>query len=159
MGLTAPCAGAALGGRGSSNMSNIIKIAAMMLALALAGTDAQAAEPTVIYLSCDGTDTATLYPTAPPEPVKRMGLVVNFADQTVSGFMADRTIAHIDYSDDATVSFYGESTDGLQNSSITGVIDRVTGITQVHTAVNSKDQKVLRADDWDLVCKVTNRAF
>jgi hypothetical protein len=140
-------------------MSNIIKITAVMLALALAGHDAQAAEATIITLACDGTDAATLYPTAPSEPVKKMGLVVNFAEHTVSvsGFMV---VAHISHGDDATVAFNGESTDLLgQSSSTTGVIDRVTGVTRVHTSRISKDKKVLSADDWDLVCKVTNRAF
>jgi hypothetical protein len=145
-----------LGGWGSGTMPNIVKLAGMTLALALAGHYAHAAEPTVVNLSCDGTDAATLDPTM-PSPVKKMGLVINLAEHTVSGFSV---VAHISYTDDATVLFDGESTDLFErSSSATGSIDRVTGVTRAHTAVISKDKKLLSADDWDLVCKVTNRLF
>jgi hypothetical protein len=74
-----------------------------------------------------------------------MGVVVNLTEHTVSGFSV---VAHISYTDDATVLFDGESTDLFErSSSVTGNIDRVTGVTRAHTAVISKDKKLLSADD------------
>jgi hypothetical protein len=56
-------------------MPNIVKLAGMTLALALAGHYAQAAEPTVITLSCDGTITTTAND-AKPELVNKMGVIL-----------------------------------------------------------------------------------
>jgi hypothetical protein len=135
-------------------MSNFFKIIATMLVLVLASCNAQATEATVISLSCDGTITSG--GRDEKQSVQGMGLVVNFAEHTVSGF---DVVAHIDRTDDASVSFSGESSAPLGGSSVVrGDIDRVTGAAWAKTTL-VKDQRIIASHNWDLVCKVTNRVF
>ena len=89
---------AALGVVGAGGLTNIIKITVMtLLMLAVADRHAQAAEPAVITLSCDGKLTNTKVRNAKQEPITKMDLVVNFAERTVSfsghlaGIVACRT--------------------------------------------------------------------
>jgi hypothetical protein len=89
-------------------MTNLIKTTAMMLALALAGHHAQAAEPIMLTLSCNGKVTHSTKASEPQlEPINNVGLVVNLADRTVSflGF-----VAQIESIDASNVSFRGDST-------------------------------------------------
>ena len=83
--LTAPCTDDAVGRGAHATMSNITKITLMMLALVLAGRYAQAAEPTMLILSCDGKVTTQIKGGEPEiQPVNNTGLVVNFANRTVA---------------------------------------------------------------------------
>jgi hypothetical protein len=110
-------------------MTNIIKITVMtFLTLAVADRHAQAAEPTVITLSCDGKLTNTKVRNAKPEPITKMNLVVNFAERTVS---FSGHLVGIDKVDIAHVSFSGE------NNAVHGEINRVTGIMWATTDSNT----------------------
>jgi hypothetical protein len=101
-------------------VTNIIKITVMtFLALAVADRHAQAAEPTVITLSCFGKLTNTEVRNAKPEPITKMNLVVNFAERTVS---FSGHLVGIDKADVAHISFSGE------NNAVHGEINRVTGV-------------------------------
>jgi len=143
-------------------MSNIIKITGIMLAVMLAGHYAQATEATVITLSCDGTSQLMGASTNTPEPANKVGLVVNLADNTVTGF---GVVACIDRTDAASISFSGEGPLSLHGArfgtiSLTGEMDRVTGAVSVLTGTSSlRDNKVMSSYTYDLVCKVTNRLF
>jgi hypothetical protein len=98
-------------------LTNIIKITVMtFLMLAVADRHAQAAEPTVITLSCDGKLTNTKVRNAKQESITKMDLVVNFAERTVS---FSGHLAGIDNADVAHISFSGEN----------NAVHRVTGIT------------------------------
>ncbi len=78
----------------------------MVLASALGGPYAQAAEPMVVNLSCDGTMAIVGDPTETKEPVKKFGLIVNLAAHTVSGFTP---VARITKVDDSIVEFEGSA--------------------------------------------------
>jgi hypothetical protein len=82
-------------------MTNVAKITAIVLAFGLVWRYAQAAEPTVITLACDGKVTTG----SNPETINNMGLVVNLAEQTVYGFVG--IVAQIDKVDAAHISFGG----------------------------------------------------
>jgi hypothetical protein len=113
----------------SGGMGNIIKIIVMtILVLAVADRYAQAAEPTVITLSCDGKLTNTKIRNAKPEPITKVNLVVNFAERTVS---FSSHLVGIDNADAAHISFSGE------NNAVHGEIDRVTGIMWATTHSNA----------------------
>lgn len=124
-------------------MRKIIKITATALPVLLAWHHAQAAEPTVITLSCDGKLTNTKVSNAKPESISKMGLVVNFAERTVS---FSGHLVGIDKADVAHISFSGE------NNAVHGEIDRVTGAmwATAHSDVTTFAYKLL--------CKPTTRA-
>jgi hypothetical protein len=103
---------------GAGGLTNIIKITVMTF-LMLAVAHAQAAEPTVITLSCDGKLTNTKVRNAKQESITKMDLVVNFAERTVS---FSGHLAGIDNADVAHISFSGE------NNAVHGEINRVTGV-------------------------------
>jgi hypothetical protein len=134
-------------------MTNIIKITAIaLLPLLLAGRGAQAVEATVITLSCDGTTTLG---DAKPEPFNKIGVVVNFAEHTVSflGYVVPITSV-----DAANVSFEGQvktSSFGTTLSmTVSGSVDRVTGAMTATTLTTPTMMTNL-----DLHCKPTNRLF
>ena len=140
-------------------MANIIKITAMaLLLLLLARSNAQAAETTVITLSCDGTITDARARDAKPEPVNKMGLILNLVEQTVSGFAG--IVANIDKVDGADILFSGEGNllapagRGSKGSiTVIGDIDRVTG------AVSARTLTTATTYSYDLLCKPANRLF
>ena len=78
-------------------------IATTML-LALLGQPVAAQTPTVINLSCDGTVLPSLAGKDEGDPVKKLGLVVNLADRTVT-ISSVSVASHIDRADVATISF------------------------------------------------------
>jgi hypothetical protein len=84
------------------------RIAATMTLMLIATQPASAQPATVINLSCDGTVKTG---TADPEPVRKMGLVVNLAQHTVVGFIP---IGHIDRLDDVNVEFSGQTDSRLE---------------------------------------------
>jgi hypothetical protein len=124
----------------------------LALALLLLATPAMAG-PAVINLSCDGEINTGA---DQKESVKKIGLVVNLAQHSVSGFPV---VAGIDTVDDALISFSGAKGDALGTSRVEGTIDRVTGAAVVSTTLFAKDGKLIATQGWDLVCKVTNRLF
>ena len=136
---------------------SIFKITvAALLALLLTTRNPQAAEPAVVItLSCDGTVTKSLaggekHPKhAKPEPIK-MGVVVNIAEQTVSGF---DIVAHIENIDAAHISFGGESKPSAESISVRGEIDRVTGAVMATRITN------VTSDYYELACKAASRVF
>lgn len=129
----------------------------MVLASALGGPYALAAEPMVVNLSCDGTMAIVGDPTETKEPVKKVGLIVNLAAHTVSGFTP---VARITKVDDSIVEFEGSAPTVLGGtSSVSGSVDRVTGKTTAWAITTAKDGKTIMSDTFDLDCKVTNRLF
>jgi hypothetical protein len=124
--------------------------AALTTLIMLAWSHAQAAETTVQSLLCDGTMTD-----AQPEPINKMGFVVNFADRTVTfgGYVAE-----IDGVDDTYISFRGErelSIASVPNGNVvvTGHIDRGTN------AVSATTKTSAAAFTYDLRCKPVSRLF
>ena len=66
-------------------------------------SSAQAEEPTVITLSCDGTTKAYVKSEESINPVTKMGVVENLAEHAVS---FDAYVAHIDHVDAAVIYFW-----------------------------------------------------
>jgi hypothetical protein len=98
-----------------------------------------------------GDQTGTL------QPVTKMGLVVNLAERTVSGFSV---VARIDRADAVSISFSNQNSPYLGGAySVKGGIDRVTGAAWATTALEASDKKIIMNDTYNLVCKVTNRLF
>ena len=83
-------------------------------------SSAQAEQPTVITLSCDGTTKLYVKSDESINPVTKMGVVVNLAERTV---LFDGRVAHIDHVDAGTIFFGGDS---LKDT--TGYIDGKTGV-------------------------------
>lgn len=141
-------------------MTNIIKITAMALLplLPIAWHAAQGAETTVVTLSCDGTITNARASEAKPEPINKMGLVVNLVERTVSGF-AD-IVAHVDKIDTDDISFSSTGNlvapgrrGSIGSITVMGEIDGVTG------AVSAKTFTTTTVSTYDLLCKPANRLF
>jgi hypothetical protein len=140
----------------------LIAAITFLLVLLLMGQPAAAqTTATIIYFSCDGSQADLLGKI----PVKKMGLVVDLAEHTVTmsglGFTA-----HIDRVDAAAISFSAEkvptssSALGLRTNameSVWGEIDRVTGAVSATTTSEIAKQTTMKS--YDLVCKVTNRLF
>ena len=151
------------------------QIAAMTLLAFLLITGqqhARAAETaTVITLTCDGkvlsgppTDSGN---PSKVERVSNMSVVVNLTEHTVTGFrtyFGEPLIARIYHVDDTSVDFTGGSSLG-NSSSIAGGINRVTGAAMAFVSRHEKDtrnilgSRLVGAESYHLVCKVTNRLF
>jgi hypothetical protein len=127
-------------------MRHYAKLVLATLSLLLAWHNAQADEPPVITLSCDGTITMG---DAKPEPINKMGFVVNLADHTVTfgGY-----VAKIDSVDAADIAFSGQGKLSIRQQTgtilVTGNINRVTG------AVSAKTATALVTFTYDLLCKL-----
>ena len=106
-------------------------------------SSAQAEEPTVITLSCDGTTKVYVKSDESINPVTKMGVVVNLAERTV---FFDGRVAHIDHVAAGTIYFGGDS---LKDT--TGYIDGKTGSMM---ATNMD-----RHELYELVCPVATGAF
>jgi hypothetical protein len=123
---------------------------AVMALLMIAAQSTRAAEPrAVMNWSCSGTAEAN----DSRRPVKKISLIANLADRTVtvSGLAV---VAHIDNADDVNILFGGESaTPG--DFGIMGAIGRVTGDAWYITFKRGKDKKLIRHEMIDLVCKIT----
>ena len=140
-------------------------VTAVLLALVLtAEPGAQADEPKVITLSCNGTLTPK-YGTrsADPKPLQKAGVVVNLDEQSVSfeGF-----VTHINDVDAANINFSGKQFGGPSygvSIDVIGSIDRVTGDMVAVWTVTSDPPKwpinPIDTSHYDLLCKVTNRVF
>jgi copper chaperone CopZ len=105
---------------------------------------AQASEPTVITLSCDGTvKTSVGNIEGPRKAINKLDTVVDLAEQTVSfaGFVAQiETI-------DGAVVFFGSGIDPA-----IGNIDQVTGVMSATT------MKGNLATSYELFCKPVTRS-
>jgi hypothetical protein len=112
----------------------------------------QATETMVHSLLCDGTMTMT---DAQPEPINKMGFVVNLADHTVTfgGY-----VAKIDRVDDAYISFRGEQELSIGNVQ-TGAIIVMGHINRVTNAVSATTKTSAIAFTYDLLCKPVSRLF
>jgi hypothetical protein len=140
-------------------------IAAVLALFLMAGHQARAAEPAVIYLSCDGT---VIDAVGKSEPIADLGLVINLTEHTVTGFLG--IVAHIYAANDVSIWFTGADAgyyqrlleESLRRGLISrdtvfgetvffGKLDRATGAV----AASRKGPTV--EDSYDLVCKVTNR--
>jgi hypothetical protein len=110
-------------------------------------SSAQAEEPTVITLSCDGTTKVYVKrEESNINPVTKMGVVVNLAERTVS---FDGHVAHIDHVEAAVIYFGGDSV-----KDATGYIDGKTGSMM---ATNMDDHKY--SELYELVCPAATGAF
>ena len=109
-------------------------------------SSAQAEEPTVITLSCDGTTKAYVKSEESINPVTKMGVVVNLVERTVS---FDGHISHIDHVDAAVIYFGGSNV-----TEATGYIDGKTGVM---TATNMDGHKY--SELYELVCPAATGAF
>jgi hypothetical protein len=130
-----------------------VRLSFSALALLLLTASIAAAESSVINLSCDGEVNNGADHT---EAVKKVGLIVNFAQHIVLGFSVPGRISS---ASDAMVEFSGSNSDALGTSSVMGTIDRVTGAAQISTTLSAKDGKIIETRGWNLVCKVTQRLF
>jgi hypothetical protein len=135
-------------------------MATILLALTgLLMASAQAAdEPTgTLTLACEGA--VTISTSEKPEPIS-MGIIVNFATKTVTGFAYPGvdTPVKITKFDDVHIAFYGSNTGRL--NIISGVIDRVTGAVEA-TAEGPTFQKEFGVSmtDYSLKCRPAQRMF
>jgi|SRR5271155_3220457 len=101
----------------------------------------QAAEPTVITLSCDGTVRDSRASVGKGKSIKNMGLVTN---------LSERTAANISFSGETTTQL-GE-TAGIKVT-VVGDIDRVTG------AMTATTESPIWTDTYDLLCQPARPSF
>ena len=104
---------------------------------------AQAEEPTVITLSCDGTTKVYVKRDESINPVTKMDVVVNLPERTV---LFDGRVARIDRVDAGTIFFGGDSV-----KDTTGYLDGKTGAM---TATNMDGHEY-----YELVCPAATGAF
>jgi hypothetical protein len=110
-------------------------------------SSAQAEEPTVITLSCDGT--AKVYvkrEEGEREPISHLAVVVNLAERTV---LFNGRVTHIDHIDARTIFFGGDNV-----KDTTGYIDGKTGVM---TATNMDGHE--HDELYELVCPGAAGAF
>ena len=107
---------------------------------------AQAEEPTVATLSCDGTTKVYVKREEAVNPVIKMSVVVNLAERTV---LFDGRVAHIDHIDARTIFFGGDSV-----KDTTGYVDGKTGVM---TATNMDGNEYHEL--YELACPAATGAF
>jgi hypothetical protein len=144
-------------------MRRFLKVAALaLLPILLAGqTRATETEGKVITLSCEGTLTRAYGANKPtdPEPLQKMGAVLNLDEQTVFflGF-----VVPIVSVDEASIKFGARQTvDYGFSAGITGHIDRVSGRMAVMITTldpTKPDDPNIAALRYDLIC-ARNTAF
>jgi hypothetical protein len=137
-----------------------VYVVALLVALPLMPAGAQ--QPTSITLSCNGTSklTATAAAEFKPDPITNLGIIVNFANHSVtfSDYITPVTGVNA-----TLVSFSGRQTLaaaaalGLKGSQFTidGSIDRVTG----HTEIDWMYEVVGNNSHWELTCRPATRLF
>jgi hypothetical protein len=117
-------------------------------------------QPSSLTFSCNGTSklTATVAAEFKPDPITSLGLIVNFADRTVT--FSDYVVPVTGLS--ATlVSFSGSQQPQLAGKPfgkqflIDGSIDRVTG----HTEIDWMYEVVGNNAHWELTCRPGTRLF
>jgi hypothetical protein len=131
-------------------------IAMAFLASLLPGHAVHGAETGILTLSCNGTARSLLRKKdnsdSKPEPVAKLGLVVNLDERTVTGFLFP---ARIDNTDDARVEFRGKN----GNWAVWGSLDRMTGrVSAITMALHPTiPDQFTESKDWDLICEPTRR--
>jgi hypothetical protein len=126
----------------------------LLCLLLLAEASAQAAEPTLITLSCDGTLKigADKPERAQQQAINKVGVVINLAEHTISfaGY-----VSHVDSVDAAVISFGSEPllTQEHPEVSALGEIDRVTGMLSATTMDGHS------INFYELLCKPASRVF
>jgi hypothetical protein len=131
------------------------KITTVILLALAAMRHAQAAEPTVITLSCDGTIRDSRASVRNGKPIKNLGVVANLADKTVS---FSSYVIRIDNVTAANISFSGETTTQVGGAAgikitVVGDIDRVTG------AMTATTESPIWTDTYDLLCQPVRPSF
>jgi hypothetical protein len=120
----------------------------------LVGLSTAQAADTTLTLACQGT---TTFGTGDSAPVS-MGIIVNFTNRTVHGFVFP---AKITDADEVTVSFEGSKP--YSASAIwynRGSIDRVTGdVEATFTQSDTKTGHIFASTNWLLKCRPTQRMF
>ncbi len=117
-------------------------------------SSAQPDEPKIITMSCDGKMVNARTSDATPEPISKLGVVVNLSEKTVSfaGYKA-----RIDNIDAANISFSGErqlyGRIPIAGVSVAGNLDRVTG------AMQATIFSTATTFTWDVLCRPTTRLF
>jgi hypothetical protein len=134
------------------------RTAIAIVALLLSSLPAQAQ---VINLSCEGEIRATpsvVGMEIKPEPITKMGLVVNL-DNHVVIFNGHTT--RIDKIDDQYVSFKGREDYSGSVWNASGSIDRITGfVSAMSSLFNPKTNKFIMGPDmWELYCKPVRPLF
>jgi hypothetical protein len=136
-----------------------------LVLMPIIGQQAQAVEPKVVVLSCDGTVTDTtmtkIPETSPPqqqEQIQKAGVVVNLDERTVS-FLD--YVAHINDVDAAFIVFGERKPDEHFDIGFRGEIDRVTGYFEATTTTSKKGSPIdtLWQTRYEMLCKATNRVF
>jgi hypothetical protein len=114
----------------------------------------QAADST-LTLACQGTATLERVPQADPEPIS-MGIIVNFAARTVTGFThpTEKFPLTIESFNDVMVHFRGS--DALGSLIIYGTIDRVTGDVEATSITKTFATNV---KTYSLKCRPAQRMF
>jgi len=123
---------------------------AILLTLFLAEAQAQAAEPAMLDLSCDGTKKEE---SGTAGPIRKMRLSLNFTEKTISGF---GLVAQIDSLTDATITFSVHAPRDGGTTSVIGYVNRVTGAVWA-TSVREADNEIIGTETYDLSCKITDR--
>ena len=92
---------------------------------------------------------------AQPEPINKMGFVVNLADHTVTfgGY-----VARIERIDDASISFRGEKAVSIGNVQA-GTVVVMGHIDPVSNTVSVTTKTAAAAFSYDLHCKPVSRLF
>jgi hypothetical protein len=122
----------------------------MILALVFLTGHYALAETSVITLSCDGKMRSGVGK-EPGEPIGKLGVVVNFAQNTVTFF---EYVVPINSLNATTISFDAQSGQGVFKGHVSGSLDRITGdvVVVVEKASGS-------LQEWDLSCKPATRLF
>jgi hypothetical protein len=130
--------------------------ATLVVLAGLLVSTAQSAEPTgTLTLACQGEKSSRGAPGSGIAPVQEqasMGLIVNFAAQTVSGFGGDWPFPIPMRNLSETAIVFGDERPGLTGR-IIGSIDRVTG--EMEAGLRSEKFSV----SYSLKCKPTQRMF
>jgi hypothetical protein len=125
-------------------LAHLMYIIRITTLLSLVTCLAQAAEPTVISLTCDGTvKTNVGNNEGQRKIINKVGVVVDLAEQTVS---FATYIAHIE-NVDANAIFFGSGID-----SAIGNIDRASGV------ISAEAVKGNLATSYELFCKPVTRS-
>jgi hypothetical protein len=134
------------------------RVCAAVLLAALPLLPVRAQQPSSITLSCSGTSKLMMAPEdTKPDPVTNVGMIVNFADRTVT---FDSYRIAMERADGTMVQFNGQqamSYAGIKMKPVlvSGSVDRVTGaasITFMHERVGDNST-------WELLCKPASRLF
>jgi hypothetical protein len=115
-----------------------------------------------LALACSGTTKDITQPDAKPEPMS-MSIMVNFAAQTVQGFTSPGLSADIPVKirgvNDVSITFAGQGSDPLAETTIGGEIDRVTGDTVATLMLRTHSDRRLSGATYSLKCRPAQRMF